>query len=160
MNETLQELFIKSKGNPIAVENTIVIQAGRLPINAAIISIRFLSPPDPDQGVSLHAKDGAIKLSDGTTTERLHIWNTPGTPSAVKHQVNCPGGELVLWNVYRVRHHSGVATEDQWTGNAGMVLKKESPAMRTYACSDWRTPFDPSALEFEVHWQDAGQKPG
>lgn len=66
----------------------------------------------------------------------------------------CQTGRLKVWNIYRVGHPSGV-TEDQWTGNAGMVLAAETPESRRYRCSDGVGAFDLSDFEFEVQWSEA-----
>ncbi len=153
MKETLQDLFIKSQGQPIKVGDMVVVQLDQLPLHDGVVFITFLSPQNSNQGVCLKTNGGAIHLSDGSITEKLYIWNTPGLPRFVKHKISCAHREVLLWNIYRVIHPSGQVTEDQWTGNAGMVLVEESSHMRRFVCSDWKTPFDPSAIEFEVQWE-------
>ena len=154
MNSTLQDLFIQSQGKPVSVGDRVVTQLCRIPVRRGVVEFRFISPPDSDQGLCVKAKGGAIVLSDGTSTETLHIWHEPGLPETVVHRVACPYGELLVWNIYRVHHTTGEITEDYWTGNAGMVALHEGSGHRRYACSDWRTPFDPSVLIFQVDWSD------
>jgi hypothetical protein len=153
MTHTLQELFIRSKGQPLTVGNSIVSQLCEIPLRRGVVRFQFISPPDSNQGVCAKAKGGEIVLSDGSSTEVLYIWHEPGLPNTVSHRVWCPAGQLLVWNIYRVHHHrTGEVTEDYWTGNAGMVLAEDRPGHRRYCCSDWRTPFVPNALVFDVDW--------
>ena len=151
---TLQELFIESRGASVDLDGHNVCQAFRIRMNRGIVRLVFLSPPDSDQGVRLKARGGAIGLSDGTLTPILDIWNMACFPQTVEHRVACPNHEIVLWNVYRVHHPHGEVTEDYWTGDAGMVVLNEGPMSRRFGCSDWRSPFDPSRMVFEIEWCD------
>ena len=159
MNQSFQELFLRSRGKPIVVNGREVCQMTRIPIRRGLVRIRFNSTPDGTQGICVRAKGGWVELSDGSRSERLMIWNEPGLPNSITHRVNCPEDELLIWNVYRVHHPTGEVTEDSWTGNAGMVLVYGSSGYRRFECSDWRNPFDPSVLTFEIEWKDDGTDP-
>lgn len=153
MGETLQSLFVKSNGKPIRIGDREVVQTCTIPISHGIVHIRLISPPNTDQGLCIDARTGgSIDLTNRSSTQRLHIWHEPGLHRSVTHRIDCPMNELLIWNIYRVHHPTGEMTEDYWTGNAGMVLLESSPNRRRYGCSDWRSPFDPSAIEFEVEW--------
>jgi hypothetical protein len=151
---SLQELFIQSRGNAIKINDQTIIQADRIPISRGTIQVKLLTPPDASQGVCLNAKGGCIELSDGSFVQRLHIWHEPGLPHHVNHHVDCPTNELLVWNIYRTKHRTGEITVDCWTGDAGMIAEQQSPTHRLYSCSDWRPPFNPSALKFEVEWEE------
>ena len=154
MSETLQELFVKSLGKPVRLDNRVVFQLCRIPINHGMVTISLLSPPNSDEGICIKAPNGAIELSDGTASETVYVWHEPNLPTRLSHHVNCPNGELLIWNIYRVHHPNGEVTVDFWTGNAGMTLLTDAPNRRRYACSDWRGSFDPPAIQFEVELQD------
>jgi hypothetical protein len=154
MPSTLQYLFVESRGRPVVVGKFLVSQACRIPIRRGLVKFHFVSSPDSAQGLCVKAKGGTITMSDGSSTESLHNWHEPGLADRVEHRVSCPKNELLVWNIYRVRHPTGETTEDYWTGDAGMVLLEERAGYRRYGCSDWRSPFDPSALVFEVEWFD------
>jgi hypothetical protein len=149
---TLQERFIESRGSPVMIGDQQVSQLYRIPLTKGVVQFRFISPPDADQGICVNAKGGAIELSDGTSCETLHIWHEPGRPEKAAHRLTCPAGEFLVWNVYRARHPDGETTVDCFTGDAGMVLLQEGPMRRRFGCSDWRTPFDPTALVVDVQW--------
>src|SRR5205807_1167153 len=103
--------------------------------------------------VCLKADKCVIKLSDGSTVRRLYIWHEPDLPAKVEHNVSClRGGRLKFWNIYRVSHSDGTVTEEQWTGNAGMILVDESQRSRHYRCSDGVGPFDERDLELVIEW--------
>ncbi len=154
MKTTLQELFLKSGGNPIKIGQREVVQLSRIPISNGVIRLKILSPPDVTQGVTMKAKNGTLELSDGSFAESVSVWHKPGLPSVVTHRVNCPDKELLIWNMYQVQHPTGEITEDYWTGNAGMTLLDSAPKRLRYGCSDWKGFFDPSAMEFEVEWEE------
>src|SRR6266404_1042825 len=107
MTHTLQELFIQSKGQPVTVDGRIVSQLCRIPLGRGIIRFHLISPPDSNQGICAKAQGAGIALSDGSSTEELHVWHEPGLPDTVSHRVICPGGELLVWNIYRLRHPNG-----------------------------------------------------
>jgi hypothetical protein len=157
-NETLQELFVRSRGDAVAVGHFLVSQVGRIPIRRGTLQIHLVSPPDPNQGLRFDSNGGSIALPDGSSVERVQIWHEPELPDFVTYEIWTPADQLLIWNVYRVHHPNGETTEDYWTGNAGMVLLNESKGYRRYGCSDWRSPFTPSALVFDVRWAGEGNE--
>jgi hypothetical protein len=157
MNKTLQDRFVETDGMPIKIGVWVVTQLSRIPISRGRINVQITSPPNSDQGICLKAKDGFIELPDGSQVERLHIWHEPGALASATYSVHCPHKELLVWNIYRVHHPTGETTEDHWTGNAGIVLVDDQPQRRRYVCSDWRSPFDPTAIAFEVEWRGASE---
>jgi hypothetical protein len=153
MKESLQYAFIQSKGAPIKMGENLVIQCDTITIRTGIVTVRLFGPANGTQGVCLKTDKGHVEMSDGSKTSRLNIWHEPHLPSLVQHKVECKTGKLKVWNIYRVRHPTGT-TEDQWTGNAGMVLISQTSAARRYKCSDGVGPFDLSDFEFEIQWSE------
>ena len=148
---TLQELFIESKGHPLTVDGTRVVQMDRWPCVRGRI-ILTASAARPDEGVSLKATNGSILLSEGPGVPLLRVWFEPGLPLTEKHFIECDDGELLVWNIYRTKHSRGAITEDAWTGNAGMIVSIVGPNKRLYRCSRNLGPFDPS-FEFSIEWE-------
>jgi len=115
---SLQEKFMQVRGAPISVGSLTVNQLDRLPIQHALVTIKFMSDHHGN-GVALKSAKGGIVLTDGRKVGLLYIWNDTSLPQETKHIVDCPDGELKVWNIYRVHHANGQVTEDSWTGNAG-----------------------------------------
>jgi hypothetical protein len=150
---TLQERFIESKGAPVNVDGMEVVQMDRIPMRHARLTISAATPRD-GEGIAIKAPQGTIKLSDGREVPLLHIWFDAGLPSSATHEVDCRGGELRVWNIYRNTHPSGAITEDAWTGNAGMTVAQQAENRRLYRCSRGNTTqFDPS-FEVLLGWEE------
>lgn len=149
---SLQELFLKSRGAPLLRDGKTIIQMDRVPIRSAVVIVRLLNGWE-NQGVALKAHSGSILLSDGSNSGLVHIWADNGLSQTVSHSVDCPTGELRVWNIYRTTHPDGSTTEDAWTGNAGMIVDILSDRSRRYRCSDGKGLFDPSFI-FELDWVD------
>lgn len=152
MAETLQEKFIESKGQPVLVGQQQVIQMDLIPIRSGNITVRFLSEPIGIYGVVLKSYKGSITLSDGSKVPSVFVWNELGLDREVRHPVECPDGELGIWNIYRTTHPTGETTEDYFTGNAGMIVNRAEDKVRHYLCSAGPGPFDPEQFQFEVCW--------
>jgi len=154
VNTSLQQLFTESNGKPVVVGNAIVKQSDTVPMMKGKVTIRFVGGDLSDQGLRLKAKRGWIELSDGSRAEVVDTWRDPDRPDEISYEVSCPSGCLMLWNIYRLIHASGVITEDMWTGNAGMVMTSGGPNRRTYACSPGgKSEFNPNGLIVELEWQ-------
>ena len=152
MTKSLQQMFIESNGCPVMVGQYRVMQGDRIPLESADVTIRFLGQPTGIHGVILKSAKGGISLSDGRVVKSLCVWDDPDLPREATHHVECPDGDLRVWNVYRIAHPTGEVTEDSWTGNAGMVLVCEDARLRRYKCSAGPGPFDPDQFEFEICW--------
>jgi hypothetical protein len=132
--KTLQEQFLDSRGAPLLVNGVEIVQIDRIAVRRG--KVRLVAKVAYEgQGIALKAPSGAIKLSDGREVSVLHIWFDPGLPLEVTHELDCPDGELRVWNIYRTVHPNGAVTEDAWTGNAGMVIAEKQPRRRHYRCS-------------------------
>lgn len=151
---SLQELFIESKGAPVVLGDCSVIQMDRIPIKSGIVSVEFQGEPVGRYGVALKSAKGGIVLSDGRTAPLVHVWDEPDRPRKALHRIDCPDGELRVWNVYRTKHHNGEVTEDAWTGNAGMVVDYQGPNIRSYRCSSGLGAFNPDEFAFLLRWEN------
>ena len=131
--KTLQEKFVETRGEPLHVDGVEVVQMDRIAVRRGMVSV-CANSACAGQGIALKAPSGAIRLSDGQEVPLLHIWFDPGLPLTVIHEVDCPDGELRVWNIYRTVHPNGAVTEDRWTGNAGMARVDAQPRRRRYRC--------------------------
>jgi hypothetical protein len=147
----LQTQFLASKSQPLRIGDHDVVQMDRIPIKEGVISVHFISKQgDILQGVALRVRTGGIVLSDGSTAMRVNIWDESGLPRLVQHKVQCPDGELRVWNIYKATADRDLTRADAWTNNAGMIVEEISNEMRRYHCSDGLGDFDPTDLVFEV----------
>jgi len=156
MRDSLQSEFIKTRGKPARRGDHSVLQIDEIPFDEGLVTIRFLSEPKemPVQGVRLRVgSKGRITMSDGSTTPTLSVWHEPTLAPIVTHPAACADGVLGVNNIYRITHRPGFVTEDQWTGNAGMVLLKSSATVRRYGCSDGLGEFASTDLVFEIEWE-------
>jgi hypothetical protein len=157
MNKSLQQQFLENRGAPVALGELTVIQMDRVKIPLhSIVEVMFIgekvySDCAAALGVS---RKGKIKLSDGTYATAVAIWDQSDLPRVVTHEVVAPDGCLQVYNKYRVWHSSGLATEESFTGNAGMVVTELGPNVRLYECSKGPGSFDKNALIFKVSWTE------
>ncbi len=140
---TLQERFVESRGAPVVVDGEEVVQMDRIRADRGTVRVTA-KVACAGQGIALKAPTGSITLSDGRGVPLLHIWFDPGLPLIAAHDFDCRDGELRVWNISRTVHPNGVATEDAWTGNAGMLIVQRQPLRRRYRCSPGTAvDFDP-----------------
>jgi hypothetical protein len=151
--KSLQERFAETRGSPIIVDDLEVIQMDRIPVTECFVTIEMLGDQTGRFGVALKSRMGGIELSDGRLVKLLYTWNEPRLPSKVAHRVECPDGELRVWNIYRVNHSTGHVSEDAWTGNAGMIVEQITDNKRLYHCSSGPGSFDPEEFKFELSWE-------
>jgi len=151
----LQEEFLKSEGKPIKVGGHEIVQGDRIPIKRGTVRITFIGNISSD-GIAIKSKPkrGGIEMSNGKFVRLLHIFDEPSLPRQVQHRVNCPDGELRIWNIYKTKQRDGSVTIDSWTGNAGMIVEYISPNSRRYSCSKGTGNFDPTDLTFEISWTE------
>lgn len=131
---TLQDRFVASHGAPLRVNGVDIVQMDRIHVRHGTVRV-IAQAARAGQGIALKVPSGTITLSDGRETPVLHIWFDPGLPLDVTHVVNCRGGELRVWNIFRTVHPNGAVTEDAWTGNAGMAVVEREAHRRRYQCS-------------------------
>jgi hypothetical protein len=156
---SLQELFLRGRGEAVFLGEDRVIQLDRVPIpEEAIVTVTFIG----DQvfvdnaavlAIAKTAKSGKIFLSDGSAVRAVTTWDQIGFPRTVRHRVLSGGQPMDVFNKYRIRHRSGLITEDNFTGNAGMVVNIVSSNKRHYECSNGPGPFSKNALVFDVSWE-------
>jgi len=159
---TLQQQFLANHGKPIQYGRKSLIQMDRLPVYTAKLSVKFLrGNSELVCGVALKPAKGYIVLSSGKKVKRLNVWDEAGSEKEVNYLVVCPDGELRIWNIYRIKHKSGLITEDSWTNNACMYVQEMSPTRRKYFCSDGLGDIDLRNHEFELNWiSEQGYLPG
>lgn len=153
---SLQERFLRSKGQPQRVGNDEVVQIDRVALpNTALITLKFLGdvPFADNAAVIAITKPGKIFLPDGTTTTALQIWDEAALPRVVTYKVEASGQCLRVHNKYRTHHRSGLVTEDKFTGNAGMVVTQTAQNSKRYECSKGPGPFSKADLVFEISWE-------
>ena len=153
---SLQEQFLRTKGRPVLVGDENVIQQDQVELpEMAIVEVHFLgNRPFDDNGVVLSIRSpGAIHLSDGTPASAVKIWDEQGLPRFARHVVDSKGQPLKIHNKYKIRHRTDEVTEDNFTGNAGMVVTQTAPNGRRYECSNGPGAFSKGDLVFEIAWK-------
>lgn len=153
---SLQEQFLRSGGRPVVIAGRTIVQMDRIGIpDTAQITIRFVSKAICEGNAVVVAlpKPGRIFLSDGTAVQALKIWDDPALPREVTYKVEASGQLLQVYNKYRTRHGPDFVTEDNFTGNAGMIVTDLQPDCRLYECSNGPGKFSPSDLVFEITWR-------
>lgn len=150
---TLKERFVSSGGSPLKVGDALVIQMDVVPVRKAELTVSVAGARN-NQGIALKAPKGYIQLSDGQKVTLLHIWFDEGLPLTAVHHVKCSNEGLRVWNIYRTFHSGGVATEDAWTGNAGMTILEEGSRHRLYGCSPGSADFFDPQLEVLLKWDE------
>ncbi len=152
----LQTDFLQTNGGPVMREGDSVVQMDRIPISTGLVRIAFQrGNAEQTCGLALESAKGAIYLSGGERVTLLHIWDEQELPRTVAYRVDCPDGELRVWNIYRTEHASGLVTEDAWTGNAGMIVTQVGKRRRQYRCSCGPGDFDPSNQHVNIDWDDS-----
>jgi hypothetical protein len=162
MERSLQQQFLESLGAPIRVGELIVVQMDRVRIPShAVLEIIFVgeSVQTDNAAVIAVSRKGNIFFADSTKAAAVAVWDEAGLPRRARYDVIAPDGWLDVYNKYRVRHSSGLVTEDSFTGNAGMVVTDLAPNARSYECSRGPGPFDKRTLIFELRWREAPRVP-
>ena len=153
---SLQERFLRSKGQPQRVGNDQVVQVDRIDLPKSVwITLKFMGdvPFTDNAAVIAISKPGKIFLPDGTTANALQVWDEAILPRIVTYRVETLRQCLRVYNKYRTHHRSGLVTEDKFTGNAGMVVTQTAPNSRRYECSNGPGPFSKADLVFEISWE-------
>lgn len=153
--KSLQEQFCDSRGKPIEISGSRVIQVDRVPLGRGFLKIHFLSSVgDLRQGITLKAKGGFIELSYGEKAERVNIWHESNLPDQIEHRISCPSGELLIWNIYHIGGQVPRDRADYWTNNAGMVVQSTEARKRIYHCSNGLGEFSPDDLVLSIEWSE------
>jgi hypothetical protein len=155
---SLQERFLRSKGQPQRVGNDHVVQVDRIDLpDTAIVTLKFMgdAPFADNAAVIAISAPGKIFLPDGATANSLQIWDEASLPRMVAYKVETARQCLRVYNKYRTHHGSGLVTEDKFTGNAGMVVTQTAQNSRRYECSNGPGPFSKADLVFEIGWEAA-----
>jgi hypothetical protein len=160
MIDSLQDLFLERRGDPIEVDGRLVVQMDRVDLQGAgEVEIVFAGTRPFHDNAAVLAIDqpSAILLSDGSRATAVVIWDEPGLPRTVVHRVESADRPLFVYNKYRTRHGPDFVTEDSFTGNASMIVTSLSPHRRKYECSNGPGQFSPDDLIFELRWERLGE---
>lgn len=152
---SLQERFLQTRGKPISIGGEIIVQRDLIALSdISLVNIRFLGDQAfLDNGIVLSVvPPGSIRLSDGTSVNAVKIWDEEGLPRIVEHVVDPRGQVLKVHNKYKVKHPNGEVTEENFTGNAGMVVTEVGVTKRRYECSSGPGPFSKNDLVLEISW--------
>ncbi len=155
MKKALQELFVESRGCSIERDGHTIVQADTLPIRGHFrVRLEFVgSRVFTNNAVVLWArKPDFILLSDGGKSQAVAIWDEEGLPRSIEYECVIENGSLRVHNKYRVFHRADFVTEDNFTGNAGMIVTELTPTRRRHECSVGPGEFDPGAFVFEIAW--------
>jgi hypothetical protein len=154
--KSLQQQFLESGGAPIRIDDVIVVQMDSVQIpTAADVSVKFIGDSVYSDNAVILAirKPGRIRMSDGSWVTAIEIWDEANLPREVVYRVRSDGQPLMVHNKYRVRHSAGFVTEDNFTGNAAMVVTTISRNRKLYECSNGLGHFDKRDLVFELEWE-------
>jgi hypothetical protein len=160
MNEapvsSLQDMFLSSRGQAVEIAGREIVQMDRIDLVGIVeVKIQFVGKEvfrDNAAVISIQ-KPGKILLTDGSAASAVQIWDEPGLPRVVIHVVESAGRQLEIYNKYRTRHSPDFVTEDDFTGNAGMIVTQMSSCRRRYECSNGPGQFSPTDLIFELRWK-------
>jgi hypothetical protein len=153
MAEALKDRFLKSKGSPIEIDGKKVVTLDRVKISRGHVVVTFTGTPGKiPNGIIIKSAKGHVLLSDKKKAKSVYIWDDIRLPRRVEHEVYCPNGELLIWNIYRVNPKDDITRADYWTNNAGMFVEQVAKTKRRYHCSDGIGDFDPTDLVFELEW--------
>jgi hypothetical protein len=153
--KSLQYEFIETKGQPIKrgaydVQQRCFI---KVPHGTLEVTVRFLTGLKEDVGIRIGPTVGWVELSDGSHANGVTIWRGPDLSDEDVRKVECAAGELEVWNVYRVKYKDGSICENEWTGNAEMVVLSQDSAAIRFGCSSGPGDFNPLELIVEVKWR-------
>jgi hypothetical protein len=156
--ESLQAAFVRTKGLPIERDGCLIAQMDRISIPShALVTIQFVGDQrfvDNAAAIAVDRNSGGwIALSDGTRVHAVATWDDDALARQLTHEVYAPEFELRVYNKYRIRHSSGLITEDSFTGNAGIVVSEKNSDSRLYECSNGSGGFDKRNLVFRVSWR-------
>jgi hypothetical protein len=149
-------MFLASRGKPVRFAGHEIIQMDRMaiPENCEVV-VDFAGERvyQNEAAVIAVRKPGRIFLSDGSAVKAVAIWDVPDLPRTASHRVESGGCLLEIYHKYRTFHSPEFATEDSFTGNAGMIVSEVDANRRRYQCSNGPGEFSPTDLVFEVSWR-------
>ena len=149
---SLQEMFIRSRGRPIDIDGRTIVQEDKIDLAGVVeATIEFVGDVVFRDNAAVIAipKPGKILLSDGTAANAVQIWDEVGLPRVATHIIESAGLPLRIHNKYRIHHSREFITEDNFTGDAGMIVTRISSCKRRYECSNGPDSF-PLPISFST----------
>ena len=135
MNKSLNELFEASGFRPITVDGQEVHAFYAFELEPGDrLSIEFLKAPSPRvQGISLRAGSAVLRI-DESESSVFALWEDTAPRIVEARYVAAPEGRASVEISNRWRHDDGV--EDEWSNNAGMLVRPEPNGGVLLVCSD------------------------
>ena len=142
---SFQDLFAKTKGQPIAYKGHTVQMVDRLSVSdGQMLKVRFESVnSDWRQGVNL-TTDGSFEVNDQGIKNSIVLWHDTA-PSEVYVKIHSRQGDCLVKNVWDV----GDGVVHSWHNGAAMIVE-ESQNGRQYKCNDGRADEDFDDLVFSI----------
>jgi hypothetical protein len=143
--KSFEDLFLKSKGQPVDYDGRTIQMVDRLKIGpSASIRLIFESvDADWRQGISLTI-DGCFEVNGQKIEKSIVLWQD-SAPQEVALSVLSKKGELQVKNVWDV----GDGTIHSWHNGAAMIVEGDELSRR-YLCNDGRADDDFNDLVFRL----------
>lgn len=142
-----EELFLKSKGQPIDYNGRLVQMMDELPVgHRQKLRVTFESVnSDWRQGIALMT-DGFFKFNGQRISNSIAIWQDTA-PRVVELQVESKDRKCRVKNIWDV----GDGVVHSWHNGAAMIVERDASRNR-YLCNDGRADddFDDLILELEL----------
>ena len=142
---SVQDLFAKAKGQPIAYKGHTVQMVDCLRVSdGQMLKVKFESVnSDWRQGVNL-TTDGSFEVNDQGIKNSIVLWHDTA-PSEVYVKIHSRQGECLVKNVWDV----GDGVVHSWHNGAAMIVE-EFQNGRQYKCNDGRADEDFDDLVFSI----------
>lgn len=149
---TFENLFLKSKGQPVEYKGKTIQMVDRLPVvDGQQLRIVFESAnSDWRQGVHL-TTDVAFEINGQTVKQAVVLWQDTA-PREVVLRIKSKNGECLIKNVWDV----GDGVMHSWHNGAAMIVE-ERELYRRYRCNDGRADDDFDDLVFCLELVDQGE---
>lgn len=140
---SFEDLFRKSKGQPVTYNGRIIHMVDRIPIHdSQEVEVTFEGVnSDWRQGVCL-TTDGSIVVNDQTIKKSVVLWRDTA-PQKVALKIKTKKSELQIKNVW----DSGDGVMQSWHNGGAMIIEKTLSGRR-YLCNDGRPDANFSDLIF------------
>jgi hypothetical protein len=123
--QTLAELFIQKKGEPIEVNGKKIVMSHRIEVSKGqMLKIEFLNSENKyRQGIefSVDKRKGQVEINGEVLTAPVLWVDTAPKTVAVKCLPKKSSGQINIWNVW---NYTGEDRIDAWIGNAGMFVEE------------------------------------
>ena len=142
---SFEDLFLKSKGQPVIYNGQTVQMVDRLSVfNGQQLKVAFESvDAEWRQGVCL-TTDGSFVLNNQTVKKSVALWHDT-SPREVLLKIQTKKGECQVRNVW----DTGDGVMHSWHNGAAMVVE-ETASERRYKCNDGRPDDDFDDIIFRI----------